>query len=75
VGPRAVLLIVALATLGGLSCGTNASPGGPGTPCTRATDCAEGLTCTSDGCASAEAGESEGGSAPDSSASDAARAD
>jgi len=75
VGPRAVLVVVALGTLGGGACGTDAPAGGPGTPCTRSKDCAEGLTCTPDGCEGAEAGESDAGPMTDSSAPDAGRVD
>lgn len=75
-GPRAVLLVVALGGLGDPSCGTDTPPGGPNAPCTRPKDCGEGLTCTPEGfCVSPEAGTSDVANGVDSSASDAGRAD
>lgn len=70
-----MLLVVALGMLA--SCGTDSPPGGPGTPCTRSSDCLQGLMCTPEGCegANAEAGESDGGNEVDSSAPDASRTD
>jgi len=76
VGPRAVLLVVALGGLANASCSTDTPAGGPNAPCTRPKDCADGLTCTPEGfCVSPEAGTSDAASGADSSASDAGRAD
>jgi hypothetical protein len=73
VATRGLLLVVALVALRSPSCGTDAQALGPNAPCTRTTDCEEGLVCPPQGgfCISRDAGMSDVGGTLDSGASDA----
>ncbi len=75
--PKGLLFIVALGALRDPSCGTDAQANGPNGPCTRTTDCEEGLVCPPQGgfCVSPDAGRPDVASKLDSGASDAADAD
>jgi hypothetical protein len=65
-----LLLAVGLGALHGPSCGAD-SPGiGPGGPCTRPSDCIDGLTCPQGVCVSPDAGAPFGTHVVDSSAPD-----
>jgi hypothetical protein len=67
---RAVLLLVV--ALGALRdpCGTDTVGAGLNGPCTRSTDCAEGLSCSGGVCTSLDAGTPDAGAPTD--ATDAA---
>jgi hypothetical protein len=57
VAHKALLLaLVSLAALRGPSCGSETEGGGTNAPCTRASDCENGLTCLQGVCLSPDAG-------------------
>jgi hypothetical protein len=73
---KGLLLVVALGALRGPSCGTDAQANGLNGPCTRTTDCEEGLVCPAQGgfCVWPDAGPPDVAGKLDSGALDAADA-